>query len=65
MTADELHQLLVAPELVVVNLLDHCLDALRLALLAEHPEFVLERRLAVMPHVDGTDGFFIARLRRS
>jgi hypothetical protein len=37
MTADELHQLLVAPELVVVNLLDHCLDALRLAMLAEHP----------------------------
>jgi 16S rRNA (cytosine967-C5)-methyltransferase len=35
------------------------------ALLAEHPEFVLERRLAVMPHVEGTDGFFIARLRRS
>jgi 16S rRNA (cytosine967-C5)-methyltransferase len=34
-------------------------------LLAEHAEFVLERSLQVMPHVDGTDGFFIARLRRS
>jgi len=34
-------------------------------LLAERPEFVLEDRLQVMPDVDGTDGFFIARLRRS
>jgi len=30
-----------------------------------HPEFALERRLQLMPHVDGSDGFFIARLRRS
>ncbi len=37
MNADELRQLLVAPEMVVVDLLDHCLDALRLAMLAEHP----------------------------
>jgi hypothetical protein len=37
MTPDELHKLLVAPELVVVNLVDHVLTALRLALLAEHP----------------------------
>ncbi|MDQ6806869.1 MAG: 16S rRNA (cytosine(967)-C(5))-methyltransferase RsmB [Actinomycetota bacterium] len=35
------------------------------ALLAEHPEFVLEDRLQVMPHVEGTDGFFVARLRRA
>lgn len=33
--------------------------------LGEHPEFVLERRVQLMPHVEGTDGFFIARLRRS
>ena len=37
MTPSELHRLLVAPEMVVVDLLDHCLDALRLAMLAEHP----------------------------
>ncbi len=37
MTSEELRQLLIAPEMVVVDLLDHCLDALRLALLAEHP----------------------------
>lgn len=37
MTADELRSLLAAPEMVVVDLLDHCLDALRLAMLAEHP----------------------------
>ena len=37
MTHDELRQLLVAPEMLVVDLLDHCLDALRIALVAEHP----------------------------
>jgi hypothetical protein len=37
MTADELRRLLVAPELVVVDLLDHALEALRLAMLAEYP----------------------------
>jgi 16S rRNA C967 or C1407 C5-methylase (RsmB/RsmF family) len=35
------------------------------ALLAERPDFVLERTLAPMPHLDGSDGFHIARLRRS
>jgi 16S rRNA (cytosine967-C5)-methyltransferase len=35
------------------------------ALLAEHSEFVLEHRQQLLPHVDGSDGFFIARLRRS
>jgi 16S rRNA (cytosine967-C5)-methyltransferase len=34
-------------------------------LLAERPEFVLERRLELTPDLDGTDGFFIARLRRA
>ena len=34
-------------------------------LLAERPDFVLERSLQLMPHIDGSDGFFIARLRRS
>lgn len=33
--------------------------------LGENPEFVLESRLQLMPHVDGTDGFFVARLRRA
>jgi len=37
MSPDELHDLLAAPELVVVDLVDHTLTALRLALLAEHP----------------------------
>jgi hypothetical protein len=37
MTTDELKKLLAAPELVVVDLVDHTLHALTLALLAEHP----------------------------
>jgi hypothetical protein len=37
MTTNELHRLLLAPELVVVDLVDHALRALGLALLAEHP----------------------------
>jgi hypothetical protein len=37
MTPDQLRRLLVAPELVVVDLAGHALAALRLALLAEHP----------------------------
>jgi hypothetical protein len=44
MTTDQLRHLLVAPEMVVVDLLDHCLDALRLAMLAEHP--LLDDQLA-------------------
>jgi 16S rRNA (cytosine967-C5)-methyltransferase len=32
--------------------------------LAEEPEFELERRVQLLPHRDGTDGFFVARLRR-
>ncbi len=30
-----------------------------------HGDFTVERRLQLLPHRDGTDGFFIARLRRS
>jgi hypothetical protein len=37
MTPDELKRLIAAPEIVVVDLVEHALDALRLALLAEHP----------------------------
>ncbi len=37
MTADELRRLLNAPEIVVVDLVDATLDALRRALFAEHP----------------------------
>jgi 16S rRNA (cytosine967-C5)-methyltransferase len=33
--------------------------------LAQHPDFTLERRRQLLPHRDGTDGFFIARLRRT
>jgi 16S rRNA (cytosine967-C5)-methyltransferase len=34
------------------------------AFVAERPEFVLEQRRQLLPHRDGTDGFFVARLRR-
>ena len=37
MTGDELGRLLAAPEIIVVDLVDSALGALRLALLAEHP----------------------------
>jgi len=37
MTAEQLRRLLVAPEIVVVDLVGHAIGALRLALLAEHP----------------------------
>jgi len=37
MTRAQLHCLLVAPEIIVVDLADHALHALGLALLAEHP----------------------------
>ena len=30
-----------------------------------HGDFAVERRLQLLPHRDGTDGFFIALLRRS
>jgi 16S rRNA (cytosine967-C5)-methyltransferase len=35
------------------------------SLLRDHPEFELERSLQLLPHRDGTDGFYLARLRRS
>jgi 16S rRNA (cytosine967-C5)-methyltransferase len=35
------------------------------ALVAARPEFSVESRRQLLPHRDGTDGFFIARLRRS
>ena len=37
MTSAQLHRLLIAPEIIVVDLADHALHALALALLAEHP----------------------------
>jgi hypothetical protein len=37
MTPHQFHRLLAAPEILVVDLLDSALSALRLALLAEHP----------------------------
>jgi hypothetical protein len=37
MTPGQLHRLLVAPEIIVVDLADHALHALGLALLTEHP----------------------------
>jgi 16S rRNA (cytosine967-C5)-methyltransferase len=33
--------------------------------LAERPELELERSSILLPHRDGTDGFFIARMRRA
>ena len=68
MTAEQLRRLLLAPELAVVALVDHALDTLRLALLAEHPLLdddlaapddppVQRRARAVLDHA--------ARLRRA
>ena len=68
MTAEQLRRLLVAPEIVVVDLVGHALAALRLALLAEHPLLhddlavgddppVLQQARAVLLHAD--------RLRRA
>jgi hypothetical protein len=37
MTSQQFHRLLAAPEIIVVDLLDSALAALRLALFAEHP----------------------------
>ena len=37
MTGDELGRLLAAPEIIVVDLVDAALRALRLAMFAEHP----------------------------
>ena len=37
MTPHQFHRLLAAPEIIVVDLLDSALHALRLALFAEHP----------------------------
>ena len=37
MTGDELGRLLAAPEIIVVDLVDSALGALRLALVVEHP----------------------------
>ena len=37
MTTNELARLIAAPEIIVVDLVDSALAALRLALLAEHP----------------------------
>jgi 16S rRNA (cytosine967-C5)-methyltransferase len=39
-------------------------DSLIDAFLTENPSFSCERRIQLLPHRDGTDGFFIARLRR-
>jgi 16S rRNA (cytosine967-C5)-methyltransferase len=35
------------------------------AFLADHDAFAAESRTTFLPHVDGTDGFFVARLRRA
>jgi 16S rRNA (cytosine967-C5)-methyltransferase len=35
------------------------------AFLREHGDFMAEQRLQLLPHRDGTDGFYIARLRRA
>jgi 16S rRNA (cytosine967-C5)-methyltransferase len=39
-------------------------DALIDGFLIEQPQFTVEERRQLLPHRDGTDGFFIARLRR-
>ncbi|HWF24289.1 MAG TPA: 16S rRNA (cytosine(967)-C(5))-methyltransferase RsmB [Solirubrobacteraceae bacterium] len=40
-------------------------EAVIAGLIAERPDFVVERQSQLMPHQDGTDGFYLARLRRS
>ena len=35
------------------------------AFLREHGDFMVERRIQLVPHRDGTDGFYIARLGRA
>jgi len=67
MTHDQLRRLLIAPEIIVVDLADAALSALRSAILLEHPtvtEFpdadhsdVLRRAAVVLHHA--------ARLRRA
>ncbi len=67
MTVDQLRRLLMAPEIIVVDLADAALSALRRAILVEHPtvtEFpdadhslVLRRAAVVLRHA--------ARLRRA
>jgi hypothetical protein len=67
MTVDQLRRLLIAPEIIVVELADAALSALRRAILVEHPtvtEFpdadhsaVLRRAAIVLHHA--------ARLRRA
>ena len=68
MIPGDLRRAIVAPEIVVVDLVDHALAALRLALLAEHPLLgdsvatvddppVQRRARALLAHV--------ARLRRA
>jgi 16S rRNA (cytosine967-C5)-methyltransferase len=39
-------------------------DSLIDAFLSDHGDFSCERRFQLLPHRDGTDGFFVARLRR-
>jgi 16S rRNA C967 or C1407 C5-methylase (RsmB/RsmF family) len=35
------------------------------AFLRDHRAFALEESFQLLPHRDGTDGFYVARLRRS
>ena len=51
MTPDELHRLLIAPEIIVVDLADAALLALERALLAEHPLLETLRRTTEHPPV--------------
>jgi 16S rRNA (cytosine967-C5)-methyltransferase len=39
-------------------------DALMDAFVVERPQFAVEKRVQLLPHRDGTDGFYVARLRR-
>jgi hypothetical protein len=67
MTVDQLRRLLIAPEIIVVDLADAALSALRRAILVEHPTLTdlpdaddsdVRRRAAVVLH-------HAARLRRA
>jgi hypothetical protein len=68
MSPGALRRLLIAPEIVVVDLVDHALTALRLALLAEHPLLADDLAAIDDPPVQGRARALLrhaVRLRRS
>jgi hypothetical protein len=52
MTADQLHRLLIAPELIVVDIALAALRALRRAIIVEHPTIDARRRSSDEPPIE-------------